>query len=148
MVKENLFKFMMRVDGDVAKATTKKAKAEALQKHSGATLKMVLGLTFDPRIQWNLPEGTPPFKTEGNGIDSEPILEQVLRHGKLKIYLKGNGYDKASRPKIESMFMGILGEMHPEDALMLCAIKDKKPPFKAITLAVIKEAFPNLAKDW
>lgn len=147
-VRENLFKLMMRADTAVAAEKTKKQKVEALKRFDTLEVKILLALTFNPGVVWKLPEGTPPFKTEANGIDSEPILMQVLRHDKLKFYIKGTGYDNLRSVKLEQMFVNILGEMHPEDAAMICAIKDKKPPFKNINLVLVKEAFPDIAKDW
>lgn len=45
--------------------------------------------------------------------------------------------------KRESMFIQLLEGIHPEDAKIVLQVKDKKP-FKGISAAVVKEAFPSI----
>jgi hypothetical protein len=41
------------------------------------------------------------------------------------------------------MFIEFLESLAPADAEMICAIKEKKLPWKGITVDIINEAFPN-----
>jgi hypothetical protein len=42
------------------------------------------------------------------------------------------------------MFVELLERVAPEDAKLLCAIKDKKLPFNGITINHVKEGLPGL----
>lgn len=139
---------LKEVDAAVGAAKSKKAKVEALKSHSHPDFKDVFGLAFNPAIKFALPEGAPPFKTTANGIDSENILNSVIKRKKLAIYMRGQGYDNMAAVQRESKFMNLLSELHPEDAVLLCYIKDKKLPYPNITIELVKEAFPILTKDW
>ena len=46
----------------VAKLKTKKDKIEYLQKYNTDALRMVIKSSFDPKIEWALPEGDVPYK--------------------------------------------------------------------------------------
>jgi hypothetical protein len=41
------------------------------------------------------------------------------------------------------MFIQLLEAIHPEDAKIVLQMKDKKP-FKGVSAAIVREAFPNL----
>jgi hypothetical protein len=41
----------------------------------------------------------------------------------------------------------MLESVHPKDALILLAMKEKKLPYKGITKALIQKAFPGLVDD-
>ena len=53
-------------------------------------------------------------------------------------------YPNLKQVKREQMFIELLENVAPADAKMLCAIKDKKLPFKGITEDMVREAFPGL----
>jgi hypothetical protein len=46
--------------------------------------------------------------------------------------------------KRESLFIGLIESIDPEDAKVLLAAKDKKLPVKGITSTIVNEAFPGL----
>jgi len=46
--------------------------------------------------------------------------------------------------KRESLFIDLLESIHPEEAKLVCSVKDKKIPYKGITKKLVKEALPNL----
>lgn len=55
-------------------------KVEWLRKHDSPTLRLLLKHGFDPKIQYNLPEGDPPFKRNPNPIGlSETNLHAETR---------------------------------------------------------------------
>ena len=53
---------MSEILDKVAKAKTKKEKVELLRQHNTNALRMVLKSSFDPRVEWDLPEGDVPFQ--------------------------------------------------------------------------------------
>ena len=46
--------------------------------------------------------------------------------------------------KREQLFIELLENVTPADAKLLCAIKDKKLPWKGIDESMVREAFPGL----
>jgi hypothetical protein len=42
----------------------------------------------------------------------------------------------------------MLESIHPDDARVLLAMKDRKLPYKGLTPKLVAEAFPNMAKHW
>ena len=47
----------------------------------------------------------------------------------------------------ESMFVGLLERLDPQDAIMLIAIKDKKLSYKGLTYKLVKDTWPDLLPD-
>jgi hypothetical protein len=64
---------------------------------------------------------------------------------RLYLFLEGGNPD-IKKVKREQMFIGLLESIHPQDAELLCMIKDKKLP-ENITKEIINSAFPGLIED-
>jgi hypothetical protein len=95
-------------------------------------------LAFHPNVGWWLPEGAPPYKPS-EVLDSEGRLYQEART--LPLYLSGNRPD-IKQVQREMLFIGLLESLHPKDANLLIAVKDKK--VEGLNAATINEAFPGL----
>tara|TARA_B100000131_G_C18120089_1_gene612594 strand:- start:2340 stop:2765 length:426 start_codon:yes stop_codon:yes gene_type:complete len=117
-----------------------------LQQNSSQALKAVLGFCFDPKIKWLLPEGDPPYEPNKKSTDSQNVL--LADHRKLHIFVESVEYKDLRDIKREQLFIQFLEELDPDDARLMLSIKNKKMPYKGITSALVKDAFPNLAKDW
>ena len=117
-----------------------------LQQNSSQALKAVLGFCFDPKIKWLLPEGDPPYEPNKKSTDSQNVL--LADHRKLHIFVESVEYRDLRDIKREQLFIQFLEELDPDDARLMLSIKNKKMPYKGITAALVKDAFPNLAKDW
>lgn len=120
--------------------TTVQGKAEHLRKHGSGPLATVLKYALDPRIEWVLPEGTPPYKPM-EALDQQARLHQEAR--RLYLFVKG-GNDNINPMRREQLFIQLLESVDPEDAKLLCSIKDKKIPYKGISAKVVAEAFPGI----
>jgi hypothetical protein len=117
-------------------------KAEVLQKNSGQLLHMVLHTAFHPDMKWELPEGSPPYQpTILQGQE-----ESLYVHARMFKYFIPDLSPNLSPKKRDLMFCQMLECVHPKDAELLIAIKDKKMPVwaKSITPDVVKFAFPGL----
>ena len=121
---------------------TKQEKIAWLRKNDTAALRDLLRCSLDPKIQFLLPEGAPPYTP----ADPSSIPSNLLRQNvKLAFWVKGS--PKAEQTigyKRERIFLDVLEVIHPEDALVLIAAKDKKPLAKGLTLKLVQEAFPSL----
>ena len=113
-------------------------KVSLLRQYDSETLRYILELAFHPNVGWWLPEGAPPYKP-CEVLDTEGRLYQEART--LPLYLYGNRPDLKQHQR-ENLFIGLLESLHPKDANLLIAIKDKK--VAGLNVATINEAFPGL----
>lgn len=122
------------------KARKKAEKIKILKENNSGALQDILRGTYDDRIQWLLPTGSPPPYKE-NKPESVPsnLLKECI---KFKYLVKGPG-DNVNPVKRETIFIGILEAIHPEDAKLLLNMINKKP-IQGITKPVAEEAFPKL----
>tara|TARA_B100000287_G_scaffold206221_1_gene194520 strand:+ start:3183 stop:3677 length:495 start_codon:yes stop_codon:yes gene_type:complete len=124
----------------VRKSRAKNDKIAILRKNESWALKDVLGGTFDENVEWNLPLGEPPYKP------SDPHNAPTNLHRQntqFRNFFKGGPGDKLSVVKRESLFIGLLEGIHPEDAKVVINMINKKKP-EGITRAIVEEAFPGL----
>ena len=127
----------------VSKLKKKEEKVAALKHNDSFVIRTILQGAFDPRVKWALPEGTPPYKVN-DLVDQENVLIRECR--RLVHFIEG-GNPGLKQMRRETLFVELLESVAPKDAELLCAIKDKKFPYKGITVDVVKEAFPGLIKD-
>jgi hypothetical protein len=127
----------------VSKLKKKEERVAALKQSDNFALKTILQGAFDPRIKWLLPEGDPPYKPN-DLVDQESVLIRETK--KLTYYIEGP-FPGLKQIKREAMFIELLENVAPADAKLLCAVKEKKLPWKTITPEIVKEAFPGLLPE-
>jgi hypothetical protein len=132
----------------VDKAKSKEQKIAMLHQHSGKQLKTFLGYVFDSNIKWLIPEGTPPWKKSED--DANLLRGRIWQDFRLLQHFNSTGpYPTMKQGKREELFISFLGSIHPDDATLLCFVKDnRRLPQKTVTRALIKEAFPLLEAKW
>jgi hypothetical protein len=124
----------------VSEQKTKEKKIEVFRKNDSSALRTVLKYALDPAVKWALPPGTPPYKPAPY-LDQQSMLYSEAR----RLYLFIEGGNPGLTPfKRESLFIGLIESIDPEDAKLLLAAKDKKLPVKGVTVAIVNEAFPGL----
>ena len=117
-----------------------KERVQRLQQNGSPIVQTILKYAFDPNIKFLLPEGAPPYKPN-EFVDQEGILYSEAR--KLYLFVEG-GNNNLTKMRRETLFIQFIEGIDKNDALLICAIKDKRLPFKSITSDVVKQAFPNL----
>ena len=125
----------------VSKAKTKDKKIQILRQHNTDALRMVIKSSFDPNIEWALPEGEVPYIANDAPEGTEHnVLSYEAR--KLFHYIKG-GNNALSQSKRESMFVQMLEGLHESEADLVVAAKDKilHQKYKGLSANVVKEAF-------
>lgn len=127
----------------VSKLKKREDKIAALQYNDSFEIRTILQGAFDPRIKWLLPEGEPPYNPN-KLVDQENVLIKECR--KLVYFIEG-GAPNLKQLRRETMFVELLESVAPADAKLLCAIKEKKFPYKGITVDIVREAFPNLLPE-
>ena len=102
---------------------------------------MVIKSSFDPNVEWQLPEGNVPFEPN----DSPEGTEHTILAGearRLYNFIKG-GNPQLTQNKREMMFVQLLEGLHEDEANLLVAAKDKKlhQVYKGLSANVVKTAF-------
>jgi hypothetical protein len=124
----------------VNNAKDKPKKIEVLRKYDSQGLRQLLKAAFDPKITWDLPEGTPPYiaNEAPAGTDHTSLLDEAR-----KLYLFIKGGSNIPKVKKETLYIQMLEALHKDDALALIAIKEKNLNlvYKGLTENCVKEAF-------
>ena len=120
-------------------------KVANLQKHDSFALRTVVQATYDPSIEFLIPNTPPPWNKNDYEDEAKAMLMSDSR--RLRIFVKGGGYDNIKQVKRESLFISFLEDIDNDDAELLANYMICKKPFKGISLKVINEAFPQLIKE-
>ena len=126
---------------ELDKAETENAKLDILRKHDSTPMRQVLKGAFDPKIVWELPEGTPPYKVNEAPAGTE---HTVLYTESKRLWHFVKGADpKLTKARKEMMFIQMLEGLHADEAKVMLNVKDKNlnTTYKGLTDAVVKEAF-------
>ena len=125
----------------VHNAKTKDKKVAILKEHDCDPLRMVIKSSFDPKIEWLIPEGEVPFKAnEAEEGTEHTVLRREAR--KLYRFIKG-GDNTLVGFKRENMFIQLLEGLNKSEAQLIVDAKDKKlhQTYKGLSTTVVKEAF-------
>ncbi len=143
MAYTNYTPLLSEVLQNLGKIKSKKDKVLYLKEHNTDALRQVIKSSFDPKIKWALPFGEVPYTVNEAPEGTEHnVLSYEVR--KLYHYIEG-GNPKLSQNKRESMFVQMLEGLHPAEADVIVAAKDKilHQKYKGLSVNVVKEAF-----DW
>lgn len=122
---------------ETSKMKSQSEKVEYLQKHAdNQVLLNIFRMAWNDNIQFSLPEGEPPYVPAAEPTSSLYKINKHFGH-----FLKGS---KTPQLKKETLFIRLLEMLPPEEAKILVAVKDKKQPYKGVTKAVVKKAFPTI----
>jgi len=134
----------MRVDEIfdlVDKAKSRKDKIEVLKKYNNRAIRDVLKGAFDSSIEFNLPEGAPPY-TPGSEISYPSSL---MKQTKKFHYFVRKADTRVAQAKVEMIFIKILESIHPKEAEILVLMKDKNldGKYKGLTKKLVQDVFPG-----
>jgi hypothetical protein len=141
MAQDTYTPLLSEVLKKVHNAKTKDKKIEILKKYDCDPLRMILKSSFDPNIEWEIPEGEVPYQAN----EAEEGTEHtVLRKEARKLYHFIKGADpQTPRFRKETMFIQMLEGLHKSEAQLVIDAKDKKlhQVYKGLSKDVVKEAF-------
>ncbi len=125
----------------VSKVKTKKEKVKLLQEYNHNALRMVIKSSFDPKIEWALPDGDVPY-TRNDAPEGTEHTSLSYESRKLYHFIRG-GNNQITQNKREAMFVQMLEGLHESEAAVLVAAKDKKlhQMYKGLSKNVVMEAF-------
>jgi len=138
-------KSISEVVAETGKLKSTSEKVAHLQKNDSFALRTVVQATYDPSIEFLIPNTPPPWNK--NEYEDEAKAMLISDSRRLRIFVKGGGYDNIKQVKRESLFISFLEDIDNDDAELLANYMICKKPFKGISLKVIKEAFPQLIKE-
>jgi len=125
------------------KTTSLDERVKVLKNNHSYVIELLLQLAFIPGVKFDLPEGAPPFKEDGNppGLQPTPLKKQIDILRRLLI-----SNQQLPRFKKESLFIRLLENSHAKDAAIIVATKDQKLSelYPLLTASLVKQAFPNL----
>jgi len=127
----------------VAAKNAKADKVQVLKAYNCLALRDVLKGSFDDQIQFLLPEGEPPYEP----ADPKSVPSSLNKQSrKFRYFAVGGPGERMLKSKVETMYIGLLEAIHPEDAKLVIAMVNKQMTgkYRGLTKNVISEAFPNL----
>ena len=127
----------------VHKAKTKQKKIEVLREYDSKALRYCLIWNYDESLKSALPEGEVPYKpNESPTLESQSKLASEYRT--LYNFIEGGNYD-INNTRREVLFIQLLEALSPDEAELLCLVKDKKLAKKyRCSFPVVTEAFPDI----
>ena len=104
-------------------------------------MRQILKGAFDPKIEWDLPAGSPPYIANEAPLGTEhTYLDQEAK--RLWHFVKGADAN-LNKMRKETLFIQILEGLHKSEADLLINVKEKKlnNTYKGLTANLVKEAF-------
>ena len=125
----------------VNNAKDKPKKIEVLRQYDQPYLRQLLKAAFYSKIEWDLPEGTPPFIANEAPVGTEHTLLKTEAR-RLFNFIKG-GNNTLSKTRKETLFIQMLEGLHASEAKVLIDVKNKSlnKTYKGLTSDMVKEAF-------
>ena len=127
----------------VSEARGKAKKVELLKEYRNDALVSILIWNFDKSVVSMIPDGDVPYnKNEVPvGTDHTSLRRE---YAQLYHFIKG-GNDSLSNIRRESMFIQMLEGLHPDEAEIICLVKDKNLTDKyKLTQDQVAEAYPDI----
>ena len=122
---------------------TKAKKNEILREYDDMALKAILIWNFDPTAISVLPDGPVPYKENEVPVGTDHT--SLRREWKNLYHFVKGGNDRLSAIRRETMFVQMLEGLHPEEAKIVCLVKDKDLESKyKITYDMVQQAYPDI----
>jgi hypothetical protein len=125
---------------NACKKTSKQEKVDYLRENNSAPLRTILNVMYNKNLVVLLPDVPPPWKKNAY-VGVEGMLFKEAR--RLRIFIKGGGYDNIDQVKREDLFIKLLEDIDNNDAELLVKMIAQKP-LKGLSRAVVAESFPEL----
>ena len=137
--------FMNEILELVSEQKTDAKKVALLKEYECDALKSLFIWNFDESVISLLPPGTVPYKPNENPLGTDhSSLRREQRN--LYMFVKG-GNDSLSTIRRETIFIQMLEGLHPKEADIVIAVKDKAlEDMYDVSFEVVEEAYPDI--EW
>ena len=136
--------FMSEILELASKQRSVAKKVEVLQEYSTDALKAILIWNFDETAVSMVPEGEVPY--EKNDVPIGTDHTSLRKEWKNLYHFVQGGNNTLSPIRRETMFIQMLEGLHPDEADILCLVKDGRLSEKyKLTKEVVGKAYPDIA---
>ena len=136
--------FMSEILELASKQRSVAKKVEVLQEYSTDALKSILIWNFDETAVSMVPEGEVPY--EKNDVPIGTDHTSLRKEWKNLYHFVQGGNNTLSPIRRETMFIQMLEGLHPDEADILCLVKDGRLSEKyKLTKEVVGKAYPDIA---
>ena len=137
--------FMNEILELVSEQKTDAKKVALLKEYECDALKSLFIWNFDDSVISLLPPGTVPYKPNENPLGTDhSSLRREQRN--LYMFVKG-GNDALSTIRRETIFIQMLEGLHPKEADIVIAVKDRGlEDMYDVSFEVVEEAYPDI--EW
>ena len=137
--------FMNEILELVSEQKTDAKKVALLKEYECDALKSLFIWNFDDSVISLLPPGTVPYKPNENPLGTDhSSLSREQRN--LYMFVKG-GNDALSTIRRETIFIQMLEGLHPKEADIVIAVKDRGlEDMYDVSFEVVEEAYPDI--EW
>ena len=136
--------FMSEILELASKQRSVAKKVEVLQEYSTDALKAILIWNFDETAVSMVPEGEVPY--EKNDVPIGTDHTSLRKEWKNLYHFVQGGNNTLSPIRRETMFIQMLEGLHPDEADILCLVKDGRLSEKyKLTKEVVGKAYPAIA---
>jgi len=127
----------------VSEQKTDAKKVALLKEYECDALKSLFIWNFDDSVISLLPPGTVPYKPNENPLGTDhSSLRREQRN--LYMFVKG-GNDALSTIRRETIFIQMLEGLHPKEADIVIAVKDRGlEDMYDVSFEVVEEAYPDI----
>jgi len=124
-------------------AKTKEEKKKILLDNNSQVLRSLFIWNFDESVVSMLPSGEVPYTPNPAPEGTDHLL--LENEGK-KMFHFVKGGSSITQSKREQIFLGMIENLHPDEAEVLCLVKDKQlqKKYTRISKALIQETFPQI----
>ena len=127
----------------VEEQKTKAKKVAILKEYRDDSLTAILIWNFDSSVISAVPEGVVPYKENEVPIGTDHT--SLRREWKNLFHFIKGGNDSLSNLRRETMFIQMLEGLHPDEAKIICLVKDKNLTEKyKLTQALVADAYPDI----
>jgi hypothetical protein len=141
--RKTMVLFPHEVFESLEQSKNKQERIEILRNGSSLALKLILQCAFDDSVILDLPTGAPPYKQDTGplGLQQTPLKQAIQILPRLT---KSN--TRIDNFRKEKLFIQLIENVYPKDALIILAAKDKKlhKTYPLVTKSLVREAFPDL----
>jgi hypothetical protein len=127
----------------ISNAKSNRDRKSILLKHDTFGLRTVLQGAYHPDIVLQLPPGSPPYTEDSGPLGHTPSTLE-FESKKFMYFVSGPNFIE-NKKKREDIFIQMLESVHPTEAAVMLAVKDKSLNVKGLTYDLIKDVFPQLA---
>ena len=137
--------FLNEILDYVESQKTKAKKVQALQEYRDDSLTAILIWQFDDSVQSAMPEGQVPYKPNEVPVGTDHT--SLRREWKTLYHFIKGGNDGLNNLRRETMFVQMLEGLHPQEAEIICLVKDKRLTDKyKVTFEHVQQAYPDI--EW